>query len=99
MSAANDPTGSATPQTTETSPSPGPPQESIPLPTPPAPPPPRKQTTPERLAAEIARLDAVLAVVVLALAFLAASFAARNSDLWMNLAVGRLIATGQYPWG
>src|SRR3954447_15938290 len=43
--------------------------------------------------------DAVLATLVLAFAFLAASFTARNSDLWLHLATGRLIADGQYPFG
>lgn len=43
--------------------------------------------------------DWVLAFGVLALAFLTASFAARNSDLWMHLAAGRLLANGQYHFG
>src|SRR5581483_4412114 len=44
-------------------------------------------------------LDGTLALVVLALAFLLASFAATNSDLWLHLAAGRLVAHGQYPFG
>src|SRR5216683_2242873 len=63
---------------------------SIPLPPPPLPP--EKQTSPEQLAAEIARQDRALVAVVLALAFLLASVAVRNSDFWMHLASGRLIA-------
>jgi hypothetical protein len=43
--------------------------------------------------------DWVLAFGVLALAFLTASFAARNSDLWLHLAGGRLLANGQYHFG
>lgn len=53
----------------------------------------------ERLAAEVARLDRLMVVGVLVLAFFAASFAATNSDLWMHLAAGRLIARGQFPFG
>lgn len=44
-------------------------------------------------------LDGVLVFAVLTLAFLLASFPARNSDIWGNLAVGRLVANGQYPFG
>src|SRR5947209_15935469 len=43
--------------------------------------------------------DAVLAMLVMAFAFLAASFAARNSDLWLHLAAGRLLARGAYTFG
>jgi hypothetical protein len=41
----------------------------------------------------------VLSGLVLVFAFFAASFAARNSDLWLHLATGRLIAQGQYQIG
>jgi hypothetical protein len=58
-----------------------------------------KVITPERLAAEISRLDVLLVVVALVLTFFLASFAARNSDFWMHLATGRLIANGQYRFG
>jgi hypothetical protein len=34
-----------------------------------------------------------------AFAFLAASFTARNSDLWLHLAAGRLLAQGNYTFG
>src|SRR5713226_3406878 len=40
--------------------------------------------------------DLVLTALVIVFAFLAASFVARNSDLWMHLATGRLLANGQY---
>jgi len=43
--------------------------------------------------------DWVLAVCVLTLAFLIASFSVRNSDFWMHLATGRLLANGQYEFG
>lgn len=43
--------------------------------------------------------DAALAALVLAFAFLAASFPARNSDLWQHLASGRLLAQGEYVFG
>jgi hypothetical protein len=39
--------------------------------------------------------DRVLTGLVLVLAFLAASFVARNSDVWFHLASGRLLAQGQ----
>src|SRR5436190_11080578 len=55
--------------------------------------------SPERVRAELARLDRVLVGGVLLLAFFLASFAATNSDLWMHLAAGRLIARGQFPFG
>jgi tetratricopeptide (TPR) repeat protein len=42
------------------------------------------------------RLDLLLVVVVGALAFLLASFPARNSDLWRHLAAGRLLAQGEF---
>jgi hypothetical protein len=44
-------------------------------------------------------LHNVLALLVLALAFLAASFPARNSDLWFHLATGRLLAQGRFSFG
>jgi tetratricopeptide (TPR) repeat protein len=44
-------------------------------------------------------LDALLVVVVLLLAFLVASFVARNSDLWQHLASGRLLLRGEYRFG
>ncbi len=40
--------------------------------------------------------DRLLAAFVVALAFLLASTAARNSDVWMHLATGRAIANGTY---
>ncbi len=43
--------------------------------------------------------DGFLVIVVLAFAFLAASFAVRNSDFWMHLAGGRLLAEGRYQFG
>lgn len=43
--------------------------------------------------------DGLLAVLAIALAFLLASFAARNADVWLHLAVGRLLAQGQYAFG
>jgi hypothetical protein len=45
------------------------------------------------------RWDHLLAFLVLVLAFLAASFPARNSDLWFHLATGRLLTQGQFSFG
>jgi hypothetical protein len=44
-------------------------------------------------------LDGALALAVLALAFLVASFPAANADLWLHLASGRLVAHGDFPFG
>jgi hypothetical protein len=44
-------------------------------------------------------LEVALVLLVCALAFLLASFPARNSDLWMHLARGRLLAGGEYSFG
>jgi hypothetical protein len=54
---------------------------------------------PVRFARRLARLDVVLVVLTLAFAFLMASFPATNSDLFLNLAGGRLLAQGQYTFG
>jgi hypothetical protein len=43
------------------------------------------------------RLGLLLLVLVSALGFLLASFPARNSDMWLHLARGRLLAHGQFP--
>jgi hypothetical protein len=40
-----------------------------------------------------------LTFLVLVLAFLSASFVARNSDLWFHLATGRLVAEGELAFG
>jgi hypothetical protein len=41
----------------------------------------------------------VLGGLIVLFAFFAASFAARNSDLWLHLATGRLLAQGRYQIG
>ena len=43
--------------------------------------------------------DGVLTILVLAFAFAAASFPARNSDIWRHLATGRLLVQGDYSFG
>jgi tetratricopeptide (TPR) repeat protein len=58
-----------------------------------------RQTTLEGRARMIQRLDWGLAVVVLLLAFLVASFTVRNTDFWQHLASGRLYAHGQFHFG
>lgn len=45
------------------------------------------------------RSDRFLVLATVAFAFLTASFAAANSDLWMHLAAGRLIGEGKYSFG
>ncbi len=44
-------------------------------------------------------VDLALAILVIALAFLLASFTARNADLWRHLGTGRLILQGNHPIG
>ena len=51
--------------------------------------PPKPQFNPDRVAKEIGRLDRALLGILLLLAFLLASFVARNTDVWMHLANGR----------
>src|SRR5207244_246482 len=55
--------------------------------------------TAEQLRVWTQPLDALLAVSVLVLAFLLASFAARNSDLLIHLATGRAFLDGTYKFG
>ena len=43
--------------------------------------------------------DLLLALLAGTLAFLAASFAARNNDLWLHLGAGRMLTTGEYSLG
>src|SRR5262245_12645634 len=50
-------------------------------------------------AGALAGLDLGLSLLVLALAFLLASFAVRNSDFWMHLATGRDLTQGRYSFG
>lgn len=70
-------------------------EKSISLP----PRPKRAPVTPEQVAAWIRPLDLTLAGIVIVLAFLVASFAARNSDLLMSLATGRALLNGSYKFG
>jgi tetratricopeptide (TPR) repeat protein len=69
------------------------------IPLPPLSPPPEPVSSAERLAKDIFRLDIALIALVLVLAFLLASFPVRNTDFWMHLASGRLIAQGQFHFG
>jgi hypothetical protein len=55
--------------------------------------------TVEQLRAWTWPLDWVIAASVIVLAFLIASFAARNSELLMHLAVGRALLDGSYKFG
>lgn len=89
------PPGSA-PETPES-----PPAESSASPNAPSPAVPY-QKPPERVATWptwFGPADAFLAAAVLALAFLASSFAARNSDIWLHLAAGKRLTTGEYKLG
>lgn len=43
--------------------------------------------------------DYAIAILTLAVAFFAASFAAKNSDLWLHLASGQRLTTGDYHFG
>jgi hypothetical protein len=65
----------------------------------PSPDPVREGEASGRLAARTRWLDLLLACLVLALAFVLASQPARNSDVWLHLASGRLLAEGRLPLG
>jgi len=69
---------------------------SIPLPPPAVGPAPSVE---DRVAPAAARLDALLVLAVVAFAFLSASFAAANSDFFLQTAAGRLLAEGRYHFG
>lgn len=105
MAAANDSTAPQEPSPsaiTENAPPPtgiGPPEDGERIPLPPPPQPPRAVLSLDVLVRWVGWLDAALVVTVLALAFLLASFLARNADLWQHLAVGRLVAQGKYSFG
>src|SRR5262245_53554729 len=60
---------------------------------------PRPDPAAERAARMMIGLEWVMVPIVLALGFLLASFAIRNSEFWMHLATGRLIAEGKYEFG
>jgi hypothetical protein len=74
-----------------------------PLPLPPSPATEPDKGTPALSLEEFTRrrgyLDAILVVLVLAFAFLTASFPASNGDFFRQLATGRLITQGQYQFG
>jgi hypothetical protein len=72
---------------------------TAPPPTAPLAQPPGPEASPPRPAPRPGAFDAFFAVLVCALAFLLASTPARNSDLWLHLASGRLLFQGQLPWG
>jgi tetratricopeptide (TPR) repeat protein len=91
--AANDPTPAPAGQESVKAAAPAP--TSIKLP-PPKEAPFRPPLTAEGLAQAVARLDVALAAAVIAFAFLAASFAIKNSDYWLHLALGRDIVSGSY---
>ncbi|MGL4555253.1 MAG: hypothetical protein ACRC33_29150, partial [Gemmataceae bacterium] len=71
------------------------PAERIPLPPIDAPPAP----DPAAMLARLRPLDGLLVLALLAFAFLVASFKAANSDVFLHLATGRLLAQRAYPFG
>jgi len=72
-----------------------PPADLPPLP----PPPPRPAAKPATWPEWYAGADKLLVALAVAVAFLAASFAARNSDLWVHLAAGKMLTAGEYRPG
>src|SRR4051794_30389833 len=70
--------------------------QAAPVPLAPIPEPPASH---EGFLGRLRALDLLLAGLVLAFAFVAASFPASNADLFRHLAAGRLIAQGAYPFG
>jgi hypothetical protein len=102
MSSVNDPTPSeaiqaASPHATSTATQALPPPEPSSIPLPPRPK--RAPLTLEQLNAWTKPLDVMIAASVVVLAFLAASFAARNNELLMHLAAGRALLDGTYKLG
>ncbi|MGL6097654.1 MAG: hypothetical protein ACRC7O_17880, partial [Fimbriiglobus sp.] len=82
------------------SPPPPPPAPELPPPVaPPDSPPQAVPEAPDETRPWYGPADVLIAVLAVATVFLATSFPARNSDVWLNLASGRLIATGAYPFG
>jgi hypothetical protein len=81
----------------QASPGPGPGLDTAPIALPPPPPPPAADTAGPPPAGR--GWDRFLTFLVLVFAFLAASFLARNSDLWFHLAAGRLLAHGSFTFG
>lgn len=59
----------------------------------------RKAPSPEVVNRRLAVTEYGIVALLLVLAFLLGSFAARNTDLWMHLATGRLLAQGGYTFG
>jgi hypothetical protein len=59
----------------------------------------QQTATEHRAAASIRLLEAILAFGVVTLGFLLALQPARNSDVWLLLASGRLLARGEYRIG
>ncbi|MFZ4647680.1 MAG: hypothetical protein ACOYNP_18140, partial [Gemmataceae bacterium] len=45
------------------------------------------------------RADIITTLAILLVALLSSSFIARNSDLWLHLATGRMLANGTYQFG
>jgi hypothetical protein len=102
MATENDPTPptgiqAAAPQASSTATQAMPPAEARNIPLPPQPK--RAPVTVEQLKAWTQPLDSLLALSVFVLAFLLASFAARNNDLLMQLASGRALLDGKYKLG
>jgi hypothetical protein len=60
---------------------------------------PQPEPKPGTWPAWFAGLDVALAAVAIIIGFLAASFAAHNSDLWVHLGAGRMLTTGEYTPG
>jgi tetratricopeptide (TPR) repeat protein len=71
---------------------------TIPLPPPPTPQIPSSEP-PGPPSGKLLALDALLVALVVAFAFLVASFRASTSDVLMDLATGRLIANGEFTFG
>ncbi|MBN9518275.1 hypothetical protein J0H58_07105 [bacterium] len=65
------------------------------VPSPPPPPLAKPATWPQWFAGA----DTTLVILAVGLAFLVGSFAARNSDLWLHLAAGRMLTAGEYTPG
>ncbi len=81
---------------TATPPAPPPPAAAAPAPSAPAP---MAAAGPGALPAWLLKADVAILAMLLLLTFFLGSFTAANSDVWMHLAIGQRISTGDFTFG
>lgn len=85
--------------TTVPNPDPGKPEPALTTPPSPAPPTPTPIVAPSGPPTWPIKIEVVLLVLVLLLSFFVGSFAAGNSDVWMQLAIGKRLSEGTFQFG